>query len=554
MLVNILTKTVRDRWRGITITFVCMAGMLLFAMSMYQNFDVTIYQEMPDIMKAIMGIPPAADAAVLAISVYLTGVGAWVLCGLVIAQGSASIASEESDGTIGILLANPKSRTRVLLSKAGALFVLMVVLSAALWGVTYLIANVLDVNVTGVRVESVILHTLMVTLFHGYLAMMISAWTGNRGSAAGITTGVMIVSIFATGILPMIKGWEEVARIFPWYYLNSSEPLMNGVDWGHIGILAGCIALFLVVSVVTVNRRDLKSKNVGVTLLDRLRDYPMTQKVVSKLAGSTRVSRIWIKTFSEHQTLIVITGYAMFLTCILIGAIYQFMPVDTMARLVDSYPEIEVIFAAFGGGNFTTPEGFFNLEVFSMVAPAGLIVVGIVVATGAVTGEESRRTMGLLLANPVKRSTIVLEKTVSMVVCAVVTGIATFLGTAAGSLIGGLDMDMGNIAATCLMVTLLGLVFGSLALALGALTGRSKVAAFGSTGVAFVSYIIASFLPLNENLAGYAKLSPYYYFQANEPLVNGLDWWHAVLYLIITVVLVMLSVWFFQRRDLRYTG
>ena len=130
MLAGIVTKSIRDRWRGVTITLVSMGLMLLFAMSVYKNFDVSIYQEMPAALKTIMGIPPTLSAAVLAISVYLTGAGAWVLCGLFIASGSASIASEESDGTIGLLLANPKSRTGVLLSKAAAMFILMAVLAA----------------------------------------------------------------------------------------------------------------------------------------------------------------------------------------------------------------------------------------------------------------------------------------------------------------------------------------------------------------------------------------------------------------------------------------
>jgi ABC-2 type transport system permease protein len=182
------------------------------------------------------------------------------------------------------------------------------------------------------------------------------------------------------------------------------------------------------------------------------------------------------------------------------------------------------------------------------------MVVGIVVGTRAISGEESRRTMGLLLANPVKRSTIVLEKTITMVLCVAITGVATFLGIGAGSLIGGLDMDMGNIAAACLLVSLLGLAFGTIALALAALTGKSKIAAFGSTGVALVSYITASFLPLNDTLAGYAKWSPYYYFQSNETMLNGMDWRNAAVYGGIIIVMVALSVWFFQRRDLRYNG
>ncbi len=554
MLINIFTKSVRDHWRSTTIAFISLVLMLLFAISVYRNFDISIYQEMPEVMKTIMGIPPTADAASLAISVYLAGVGSWALAGMMIAFGSGSIASEESNGIVGLLLGNPKSRTNMLISKTAAMTLLIFIVIAALCGASYLITNILNVRITGMHVEALSLHLFAVVLFHGFLALAIGAWTGNRGMAAGISTGVMIVSIFATGLLPLIEGWEDLAKIFPWYYLNSSEPLLNGIDWGHIGIMAACTAAFFIVSIIGVNRRDLKSQNVGVTLLDRLRNYPMTQKVMSRLAGSTRVSRIWIKTFSEHQTLLIIVGWAMFLTSVLIGVLYELMPVETMARLLSNYPELEVLFAAFGGGDFSTPAGFFQLEVFSFVAPAAILVVGITVGTRALDGEESRNTMGLLLANPIKRSRIVIEKSGTMVICCVIVGLATFLGVGAGSLLGGLDMNMGNIAAGCLLGTLLGLAFGMLALALAAATGKGKTAAYGSIGIVLVSYITSSFLPLSENLAGYARWSPYYYFLGSEPLFNGMDWGHAAVLGGMAVVFFLASIYLFQRRDLRYNA
>jgi len=554
MLSNIFTKSVRDRWRGTTIAFVSLMLMLLFAMSIYRNFDINVYQGMPEALKRIMGIPAGADAGSLAVSVFLAGAGAWVLAGLTIASGSASIASEESNGTIGLLLGNPKSRTNLLASKAAAMVLLMLLIVAASWGCTYLIAGILGVNMGEMSVWALSFHMFTIAIFHGFLAMAIGTWTGNRGVAAGVTTGVMFISIFAVGLLPLIEGWENVAKVFPWYYLNGSEPLFNGVNWGHIGILSAGIILFAVISVIGINRRDLKSQNVGVTLLDRLRNYPMTQKIITRLAGSTRVSRIWIKTFSEHQTLLSITGYVMFLTGILIGVLYQFMPIETMMELVENFPEAEVMFAAIGGGDFSTPEGFFQLEIFGLMAPAALMIVGITVGGRALSGEESRHTMGLLLANPIPRYRVVTEKSLAMVICAVVMGIATFAGVVAGALLGGLDMNIANLAATCLLVTLLGLVFGALALALDAATGNGRVAVFGSIGIALVSYITSSFLPLSENLAGFAKWSPYYYFLGSDPLVMGMNWGHGAILIGITLGLIAISVVLFQRRDLRYAS
>jgi ABC-2 type transport system permease protein len=431
--------------------------------------------------------------------------------------------------------------------------VLLIGLAAAfLWGSTYFMAGVLDVGIVGMAVGALSLHLFVNALFYGFLAMAIGAWTGNRGAAAGATAGLMFVSIFAVGLLPLIEGWENVAKVFPWHYFNGSEPLLNGIDWGHIGVLLAGIVLFAVAAVVGVNRRDLRGQNIGVTLLDRLRSNRMTQKIVNRLAGSVRVSRIWIKTFSEHQALLIITGCVMFLVMgVLIGPMFNMMPAGLMDMTAD-FPE--VLLAAFGGGDMSTPEGWYQLETFGLMAPIALMIVTIVVGARALAGEEERRTMGLLLANPIKRSKIVIEKAWAMVVCAITVGFATFAGVTAGSLLGGLGMDIGNIAATCLLVTLLGLVFGALALALSAVTGQGKVAVFGSIGAAGVFYLASSFLPLSESLAGYVKWSPFYYYLSSAPLLTGMDWGHGAILAGLTLGLVTLSVVLFQRRDLRQGG
>jgi ABC-2 type transport system permease protein len=296
----------------------------------------------------------------------------------------------------------------------------------------------------------------------------------------------------------------------------------------------------------------LKGQTVGVTLVDRLRSNPMTHKVADRLAGSTRVSRIWIKTVSEHQGLVFVTAALMFFVMgVMIGPMYNLID-EALAGFTDNFPD--ALLALFGGGDIATPEGWYQVETFGMMAPIAVMVVTVMIGARALAGEEERRTMGLLLANPIKRSKVVIEKTVAMVLYAFVVGFATFAGVAVGSLAGGLGMNMGNIAATSLLVTLLGLAFGALALALSAATGRVRVAVFGTVGAALSFHLFNAFLPLNDSLAGYAKWSPFYYYLSSDPLVNGMHWGHGALLAGLAVGLIVLSVALFDRRDLRQTG
>lgn len=553
MLANVFAKTTRDRWKGIVIGAVVMGAMFLFSMAVYRDIDIAgLYSDLPEVFLSLMGIPAGADIGALAYGAVYVSYGALVMGALALAMGAGTIAGEERNGTMGLLLSNPKSRTNVLLSKAAAMVLLTVVGTLILWIAGRVTPAVLDVDVSGIDVEALILHILANALFWGFLAMAIGAWTGSRGLASGVAAGVMVLSFIAVGLLPLVDSLENLTKAFPWYYFSGSDPHLNGTNWGHIGVLTAGSIVFAIVAVVGFNRRDLKGQATSVSIMDRLRANPMTEKVADRLAGSARVSHIWTKTASEYQGLLFVVAAVMFFVMgVLIGPIYN--TIDTaLVDLADAFPE--ELMAIFGGGDMSTPEGFFQIETFGMMAPIAVSAVTVIIGARALAGEEANRTIGLLLANPVSRTTVLLQKTFTMVLYGFAVGLATFAGVAAGSLLGGLGISLANIAATCLLLTLLGLVFGGLALALSAGTGRVPVATYGTVGVAVVMFLANGFLPLNDSTAGYARWSPFYYYLSSDPLNNGMHWGHGVALTALAVALIALAVWLFQRRDLRQTG
>lgn len=549
MLASVFTKTVRDRWKAMAIGVVTLALLFLMGMSTYRTIDLSVYTDLPEVFRALVNIPADADVASLAYGAVFTSYGAMTLSAIVLVMGAGSIAGEERNGTLGLLLGNPKSRTSVLLSKAAAITLLAALGTLVLWGAGRLTPVILGVDVSGITVEALMVHMFVSALLYGFLAMAIGAWTGNQGLASGATAGIMVVSFVAVGLLPLIEGLENAAKAFPWYYFSGSNPHLNGISWGHLAVLLAAIAVSAVIAVIGVDRRDLRGQTTGVSMIDRLRANPMTQQVADRLAGSARVSRIWIKTASEYQGLLFVTAALMFLFMgVMIGPMYNFIE-DSLQGFSDTFPE--ALLALVGGGDVSTPEGWYQVETFGLMAPIAVMIVTVIMGGRALAGEEANRTMGLLLANPISRSAVLLQKTLAMVLYGLAVGFATFAGVAVGSLVGGLGMDMGNIAATSLLVTLLGLVFGALALALSAGTGRVPVATYGAVGVALVLFLLNAFLPLNNRLAGYAKWSPFYYYLSSDPLNNGMHWGHGALLAGLTAALIGVSILVFRRRDLR---
>jgi len=549
MLATVLGKTVRDRWKATAIAAFTLGLVLLMGMAVYRDIDLAVYTDLPEAFRALVNIPKDADVGSLAYGAVYGSYGALTLAALAISMGGASIAGEERDGTIGLLLGNPRSRTQVLVSKAGSMVLLTALGTVLLWGAGLIVPVLLNVDVSGMQIGALMVHMFAISIFYGFLAMALGAWTGKRTVASGTAVTVLLVSLFAAGLLPLIEGVENLAKAFPWYYYEGSQPVLNGIDWGHLSVLIGATVLLAGASFVVVNRRDLRGRSVGVTLLDRLRANPITQKVADRIAGSARVSRIWIKTASEHQGVLIATSYIMFLLMgVMLGPMYTFID-DRLITLADSFPE--VMLAMVGGGDMSTPEGWYQVETFGLMAPIAVMVVTVTIGARALAGEEEQRTMGLLLANPITRSTIVREKTIAMAVYAFIVGFAIFAGVALGSVLGGLGMSTGHIAATSLLVVLLGLAFGAVSLVIGAATGRVRLAVYATIGVALISHTLNAFLMLSDSLAGYAKWSPSYYYLTSDPLMTGMDWGHGAVLAGLTLVLVAASVALFQRRDLR---
>ncbi len=550
--VNVFVKTASDRWLAWAIAAASVALFLLFGMSAYREIDLSIYTSLPEAFKSLIGISDTIDAGGLAVNVMFSTWGALMLAGVALAMGSSAIAGEERDGTMDILLANPKSRTYVLLSKTGALVLSVAVATVALWIPVHPIAALLGVEIAGLDVEALMLHLFANSLFFGMLALALGAITGNKGTATGATTAILVLSFFGVGFLPLIDGGQTISKVLPWYYFDGSDPVNNGIAWGHLAVLISGSVLLLVAAIVGFNRRDLKRQSVGTTMLDRVRGNPLLNRMIGQLAGSARVSSIWVKTVYDYQVLLLITAAVMFLVQgVMMGPMYASIPDETLATF-DQFPE--QLLALFGGGDMSTPEGWYSLETFGLMAPGAVILVTVVMGAGALAGEESRRTMGLLLACPISRSRIVLEKMVPMVLFAFLVGFATFAGVSIGSLVADLGMSIGNIAATATLQSLIGFVFGSLALALSAATGRVSIAIYGSIGAALFFHLFNSLGALNAALADLSWLTPFSYYLGNDPLNNGMDWTGAAVLTALSVILIGLSFVLFEQRDIRQRG
>lgn len=548
MFANVFTWSVRDRYLGVFIGAFAVTMMLALGVGAYAGLGdqlATLVKDMPASLLAMMGMAEGADPSSFVVAEMLNLIAPMVFAGLALSMGTASIAGEERKNTLAILLGNPRSRTEVLLAKAGSMAALVTFGCLLLYGAATVTLELLGANPT-VHLGAAVVHLVGLSLFFGSFAMFLGAWTGKQTLATAGSIGLLIASWLGASILPLLE-LHDVARIFPWYYFNSAQPLYTGVHWGHVGVLFGLTGALLIVAVVGVRRRDLRFGE-GSTLLDMLRKNPRIAKALARLGGGTHVSSITMRTVSEMQTIAGMVAFYGALMAVAFGPMFNSMS-NVLKELTDAFPA--ALMAMVGFADMFTPEGWYVAELYSLTAPAAVIVVVAMMGTRALAGEESRRTMSMLLANPIPRWRVVLEKALAIEIVAAFIAFGIFVGTAGGNLIGDLGMSYGNIAAASVHVFAIGAFFGMVALAASAARGTTSFAIYATSGIALVSWALNAFLPVNPDVAAWAQVSPFYYYLDNAPLSNGLSWGNVAILLGLSAALCGLAVALFERRDLR---
>jgi ABC-2 type transport system permease protein len=208
------------------------------------------------------------------------------------------------------------------------------------------------------------------------------------------------------------------------------------------------------------------------------------------------------------------------------------------------------ITALFGESfSLATAQGYQNAYFFDMMGPIFFVIYAIAVGSSAIAGEEDRGTLDLVLSSPMQRWAVVLHKFAAMVAGTLVLAFFLWFGLALAVIIANMKISLWLLAQACLGSVLVGLVFGSLALATGCVRGSRGLSIGLPAAVTLAAYVLKTYAPLVEGMKPLEKLSPFYYSNAAKPLVNGLNLGDTAILLGIILILLAIALVAFQRRD-----
>ena len=220
---------------------------------------------------------------------------------------------------------------------------------------------------------------------------------------------------------------------------------------------------------------------------------------------------------------------------------------SSVTELMDQMPE--VLRSLLAAADMSTPVGYVQTELLGLTGPLLIIMFAVVTGANGIAGEEDRRSLELLLANPVTRTRIVLERMAAMIVGTAALVSAMGVALVAVGRPAGLDLPVGRIAAAMLHLGLLGAVFGALAAAVGAATGKPTLAKAVPAVAAVLAYLVNGLAPLVGWLEPFHDLSPFAQYSGHTPLAHGVSVAAAVVSAGTVLVLTACAVATFRRRD-----
>jgi ABC-2 type transport system permease protein len=481
---------------------------------------------------------------------YFNGAPLLVLIFAIIA-GTGMIAAEQASGTLDFVLAQPIRRSRFVIEKAAALAILVVVVSMASLPGLILATFVVDFDLSIARMAAACLTIVPLTLLFASIALFGSAVLRSRIEATVIGIGAALAGFFLNVFGAFADVLDGPRKLSPFYWTNYGKALTGGWDWPHAVLFVGAAVAIAALTAVLFERRDLGTP-VRRPLWPR-RTRPQESKSArpappSILSAPGRLPTLR-RTLREQR--IQFTAWS--LVVLLLGFI-----------TVIIYPSFKDAFAAFDqsgafqefageAGSVSSPAGYLNTEFFSYI-PLLVLIAVVIAGTGAVAGEESAGTLDLVLAQPVSRRRVLLEKTAALLILLVAVVLVSIPGLVAAKLIVDFDMSILKVTLAALYMIPLALLFLSLAVFSSAALANRTAATILVVAAAIAGYFLNTLGAFVDALEQPRKLSPFYWADFSRVMVHGVDFGRAAVFVAISLAFVVAAVFVLERRDIATHG
>ena len=265
MLRNVFLKTLRDQRRSLMWWSIGLVAITSLTLAFYPAFrDSTEFDDIFDQMPEALGRIFAGEftdftspEGFLNSQLFVLALPIMFVIFAVLG-GSGAIAGEEGAGTLSLLLTSPMRRWHVVVQKFGAVAAATFALAFLLWVSLAVGAVAVDLDVSALRLAAASLGTALLGIAFGAVALAMGCITGARGVSAGVANAVAMAAYFLNALAPLSDVTAPLQKVSPFYYFIGADPLTNGLNVLHAGVLLALTAVALGVALFAFERRDLR--------------------------------------------------------------------------------------------------------------------------------------------------------------------------------------------------------------------------------------------------------------------------------------------------------
>lgn len=218
-----------------------------------------------------------------------------------------------------------------------------------------------------------------------------------------------------------------------------------------------------------------------------------------------------------------------------------------VADFADAFPE--TFKKIFRMEEYGSAVGYLSTELFSATLPLIFIAVGVTWGARVATDEIEAGTADILFSLPISRRRFLVTRIIAelsvLAMLTVVLAVALVVGTP----IVDMSVATTRILAAAWSTGLTGLVFGSVGVLVGALSGRRSMSLGVSLAVAIAAFVVYSLAPLVGFMEDINPFNPMQWTVGAESLKRGFDPGYGVISLVFTAALMWFAVLAFERRD-----
>lgn len=257
----LFTRAFLDSWRSTLGWALGLAGVIFIYLPIYPSIGGPKMQQMVDAMPAEMtkalGYEQIGTGSGYAQATLFGLLGFLLMSIASVAWGAAAVGGDEESGQLELTLAHGVTRMQLVLERALALY-LRVVLLIGLVFVLVLLLN--DSAQLSIRPENLFGASVLfagLTLLSGSTALLAGAVSGrkNYGLIAGAAVAVLGYVFNAVG--RQSRDVEWLLQLSPYHWAYGNSPTTNGADWSAAAGLWGISAVLVLFSVLALQRRDV---------------------------------------------------------------------------------------------------------------------------------------------------------------------------------------------------------------------------------------------------------------------------------------------------------